>query len=277
MVTIKLLDNGCDRYLFGDGCRVLGRRWDNASEYIVVEKPSAEKDSTCEMFVKAEGKLVEVIQVNDEPIPVRSILSQYERVTIGFSFSKDDGYIKNSEAVDYYFLDAIKPEDFVPTEPEGQEKLKYLLANGLVDLRWKEGGHNTLELINADLQVVKELGLNGFVQEQTDLGETNPQSEKYVQNKSTKHLQNEGADGSSPYATEQFVKDFVPDVDFSAIEQRIENVEQSIPAQTSQLENNGDGESPFATERFVEEHTPDVDFSEIESKLPTMTIVTEVL
>ena len=174
----------------------------------------------------------------DKPIPITSLLTQYRKITIGFSFYNTDGYVKNSEPKDFYFLEAIKPEAFTPTEPQGKDRLNYLLANGLTDLRWKEGGHNTLELVNADSEVVRELELSGFVQEQADLGETNPQSEKYVQNKSTKYLRNEGADGTSPYATESFVGDVL-----SNISDKI-----GVPKKTSQLENDGDGVSKFVTE-----------------------------
>ena len=249
--VIKLIDNQCDRYLIDADCQTLGRQWDNEAEFIVVEKPAVEieKSSTCEMFVKANGQLVDVIQVYDyKPIPITSLLTQYRKITIGFSFYNTDGYVKNSEPKDFYFLEAIKPETFTPTEPQGKDRLNYLLANGLTDLRWKEGGHNTLELVNADSEIVRELELSGFVQEQADLGETNPQSEKYVQNKSTKYLTNEGADGTSPYATEQFVKSHVPNIDFSAIEQRIEKVAESVPSKTSELENDGDGKSKFITD-----------------------------
>lgn len=237
--VIKLIDNQCDRYLIDADCYTLGRQWDNEAEFIVVEKPAVEveKSSTCEMFVKANGQLVDVIQVYDKPIPITSLLTQYRKITIGFSFYNSDGYVKNSEPKDFYFLEAIKPEAFTPTEPQGKERLNYLLTNGLTDLRWKDGGHNTLELVNADSEVVRELELSGFVQEQADLGETNPQSEKYVQNKSTKYLQNEGADGTSPYVTEKTLED------------AFENLSDAfgVPEKTSQLENDGDGTSPFVT------------------------------
>ena len=275
--VIKLIDNQCDRYLIDADCQTLGRQWDNEAEFIVVEKPAFEIQalSTCEMFVKANGQLVDVIQVYDnKPIPITSLLTQYRKITIGFSFYNTDGYVKNSEPKDFYFLEAIKPEAFTPTEPQGKERLNYLLANGITDLRWKEGGNNVLELVNADSEVVREFELSPFVQEQADLGETNPQSEKYVHNKSTKYLANEGADGTSPYATEQFVKDNVPEVDFSEIEQRIQEVAESVPTKTSELQNNGDGVSKFATQEWVLQNSTSggsVDLSEYakKSELPT--------
>lgn len=247
--VIRLIDNQCDRYLIDADHYVLGRQWENGAEHIVVEKPTVEveKSSTCEMFVKANGQFVDVIQVYDEPIPITDVLTQYRKITIGFSFYNTDGYVKNSEPKDFYFLEAIKPEAFTPTEPQGKERLNYLLANGLTDLRWKEGGHNTLELVNADSEVVRELELSGFVQEQADLGETNPQSEKYVQNKSTMYLQNDGADGTSPYATESFVDDVLSNV----------ADEIGVPNKTSQLENDGDGVSKFVTEVDFADNTKD--------------------
>ena len=237
--VIRLIDNKCDRYLVDADCYTLGRQWDNGSEHIVVEKPAVEveKSSTCEMFVKANGKLVDAIQVYDEPIAITDLLTQYQKITIGFSFYNADGYIKNSEPKDFYFLEAIKPEAFTPTEPTGKDRLNYLLANGLTDLRWKEGTNNTLELINADSQVVRELELGDFVQEQADLAESNPQSEKYVENKSTKYLQNEGSDGSSPYTTQFEVRKLLSNI----------ADEIGVPTKTSQLENDGDGTSPFVT------------------------------
>ena len=191
--VIKLIDNQCDRYSIDVDCQTLGRQWDNEAEFIVVEKPAFEiqTSSTCEMFVKANGQLIDAIQVYDKPIPIRSLLSQYRKITIGFSFYNTDGYVKNSEPKDFYFLEAIKPEAFTPTEPEGKERLNYLLANGLTDLRWKDGVNNILELINADSEVVGELEFSGFVQEQSDLGETDSTKETFVKGKFTSNLVND--------------------------------------------------------------------------------------
>ena len=42
---------------------------------------------------------------------------------------------------------------------------------------------------------------------QSDLSQNNPLANDYIKNKSTRYLINEGANGSSPYATEKYVDD----------------------------------------------------------------------
>lgn len=268
MITIKLIDNGSDRYILKSDNNVLGRRYDNNSESIIVEKPSAEVGSLCEMFVTYNGSLVDVIQVDNEPISVTSNLSQYPAVKIGFSFSRADGYVKNSEPKMFTFLDAIKPEDFTPSEPEGQRKINQIVAKGFVDVQWAENGHNTLEFLNIDGNVSKTIELSGFVQEQSDLAETDNQKETFVKGKSTKNLLNEGEDGSSPYATEQFVLDNAGGVtqeyvdnavnaEATARETADNNLQSqinekanisSVPTKTSDLTN----DSGFTTETYVD-------------------------
>lgn len=76
------------------------------------------------------------------------------------------------------------------------------------------------------------------------------------------------------YATEQFVNDSISSFDFSAIEQRIEEVAESVPTKTSELQNDGDGVSEFATQEWVLQNSTSggsVDLSEYakKSELPT--------
>ena len=220
--TIKIIDSGDARYCLDPHFEVLGRMWDNEAEKIVVVKPDIEKDHACIMIVTADGKTIEHIVVGDEPIPVTNILSRHSSVRIGFTFGGVDGYTKNSEVKEFYFLKAQKPEDFVPVEPENKENLELLVAKGFVDVKL---ANNEVLFYGIKGNVVATVHLSGFVQEQSDLGELDNTKETFVKGKKTSNLENDG-DGTSPYATENFVRENVPDVNITS-DKLLEVVEDS--------------------------------------------------
>lgn len=118
MITIRLIDDSPERYTQKADTYCLGRMYDHIAEELKVIKPKGEENNVCVMIVKANGKVIDHIIIGNEPIKVTSNLSQYEGVTIGFSFSNATGYIKNAEPKNYYFAHAEKPSDFVPMPPE---------------------------------------------------------------------------------------------------------------------------------------------------------------
>lgn len=118
MITIRLIDDSPERYTQRADTYCLGRMYDHIAEEVEVVKPKSEENNVCAMMVKANGKVVDHIIIGNEPIKVTSNLSQYESVTISFSFSNASGYIKNAEPKNYYFAYAEKPSDFVPMPPE---------------------------------------------------------------------------------------------------------------------------------------------------------------
>lgn len=129
---IEIVDEGESRYCLHANFDVLGRMYDHEAEEVVVVKPEREQESACTMIVTANGKVIDHIPVYDKPIKITSTLSEYSSVGIGFSFSKADGYIKNSDIEKFYFLKAQNPEGFIPAEPQQKDNIDLLIAKGVV-------------------------------------------------------------------------------------------------------------------------------------------------
>lgn len=146
MITVEILDAGFDRYVLTASAHVLGRRYDNIAEHITVTKPESESGRDCIMIVTYGDTVVDHISVGDTPVAVTSNLSQYDSVKIGFAFLGADGYIKNSEVKQFYFLTAQKPDEFVPLPPEQKTNIDYLIASGFTNATYKD---NILSFTNA--------------------------------------------------------------------------------------------------------------------------------
>ena len=183
MKTIQIIDKGQERYTIEADTYILGRRYDNNAEKIQIIKPEIEKDSICVMIVTRNNEVVDHIIIENEYIDIKSNITQYESVNIGFSFSKADGYVKNSEIKRFTTLPAQKPDDFIPVEPEQKQSLDLLSKYGFVSA---ELNNNMLIFKNALGNVASEVQLSCFIQEQVDWNETNDKSETYIKNKPTK-------------------------------------------------------------------------------------------
>ena len=183
MLTITINDTNTERYTYTASANVLGRRYDNIAEYITVTKPESETGRDCVMIVTYGDTVVDHIPVGDTPIAITSNLSQYASVKIGFAFLGEDGYIKNSEVKQFYFLTAQKPDGFVPLPPEQKTTVEYLLSHGFTGAKLE---NNILSFTNAAGDTVVEIKLSGFIQEQADWNETNAEAETYIKNKPTK-------------------------------------------------------------------------------------------
>lgn len=204
MKIIKILDEGHDRYTLSVPDNCLGRMYDNNAEYITVEKPANEANSICTMIVTCMDVVVDHINVDNEPIPIRSNISQYENIRIGFAFTKADGYTKNTETKKFKFLEAQKPDEFVPVEPAQKVSIEYLLQFGFSAIE-KEG--TQLKFLNVDNEVVSSIDLATFSQVQADMAEEDEDNVAYIKNKSTKNMKNEGEDGTSPYVTQKYLEE----------------------------------------------------------------------
>lgn len=215
VVEIRIVDGGCQKYELEVSGRVLGRMYDNDAEQIVVHKPESEVGSLCTMIITSGSDVVDHIEVGEEPVSVTNAVSRYGDVRIGFSFMRADGYVKNTDVEQFFFLKAQKPDDFVPVKPEQEVTINKVVQSGFTKVEWKEGGHNTLQYLNAAGEVVSEVELSGFVQEQSDLAEADETSETFVRGKKTSNLENDG-DGSSPYATQQMVADSITSAIFDS-------------------------------------------------------------
>ncbi len=182
-MIIEIIDSGQDKYTLKCDTNILGRRYDNLAETITIVKPAAEVDSACVLVATYGGNVVDHIAVRGDTIEIKSNLSQYESINIGFSFSRPDGYVKGSEIKQFKFLPAPKPDGFVPVPSEQKATIDYLAQYGFVDAVLD---NNILKFKNYNGDDVKEIQLSGFVQEQSDWNETDEKSETYIKNKPTK-------------------------------------------------------------------------------------------
>lgn len=203
MVTIKLKDDGYERYALERNTDILGRMYDNDAESIEVIKPENETETVCVMIITHDDEVVDHILVENKPIFIKNTISQYENVMIGFSFSKSNGYVKNSEVRLFSFLRAQKPDDFVPIEPEQKTNIDNLIGQAIVDIQLTDD--YKLNIYDVKENVKRALDLSPFLCKQTDLAQDDINSASFIKNKSTKYLANEGEDGKSKYATESYV------------------------------------------------------------------------
>lgn len=204
MKSIKIIDDGHDRYSLSIPDNCLGRMYDNNAESIVVEKPASEANSVCTMIVTYMDTVVDHINVGNEPIPIRSNISQYESIRIGFAFTRADGYTKNTDIKKCKFEEAQKPDDFVAVQPEQQISIEYLLQFGFSKVE-KQG--TKLTFLNVDGEVVSSIDMATFSQVQADMSEEDEENVAFIKNKSTQYLKNEGEDGTSPFATKKYVEE----------------------------------------------------------------------
>ena len=221
--VIKIVDSGMPRYTLEPKHIILGRMYDNEAETIVVEVPECENDSLCTMIITTtSGRIIDHINLVNKRYDITSNISQYSRVLIGFSFSKPNGYIKNSEICAGDFGEAQKPDDFVPVEPEQKDYVAHLIDYGFVN-SGLDG--NTLWFENSSGNRVVSFDLSPFTQEQSDLGETDDTKETFVKGKYTSNLIND-----SDYQTGSQVDEKIAQIPIPDVSEQIEQHNQSETA-----------------------------------------------
>lgn len=202
-ILVKILDTGLEYYSIEPTKVILGRQYDNEADRIRISIPEQERNSLCTMIITNQlGQVIDHIPMENNEYLITSAISQNKIVKIGFSFSRKDGYVKNSAIIIGQFLEAQKPDDFVPVQPEQKKSIDYLIKYGFTDSKLVG---NELQFFNADGEKVVAFDLSPFVQEQSDLAEVDETSETFVKGKQTSNLLNDGEDGSSPYATKDWV------------------------------------------------------------------------
>lgn len=159
MVVIDIIDSGLDYYTLSASTNVLGRMYDNKAEYIKVNKPTAEANNICLMyFSDYDGNLIDTISVLDENIPIKNNISQYGIVNISFSFINTENKTKNSEIMEFMFLEAQKPYNFSP-EPSDELPFDILFKKGFTDAKLN---NSNIEFYNYKGELVKALNLSGI-------------------------------------------------------------------------------------------------------------------
>lgn len=165
MIEIKITENAeRNEYMLEPYSGILGARYDNLSDEIKVIFPQKEIDneSSCVMIITNDSTEIDCVTVrHDEIFKLKSPMSNFKQVFIGFSFQKPDGYIKNSNIGLFYFRDAQNPDAGVPIEPTQREKINLLLADGFAGVDWAEDNPSILEFKDVDGEVVKRLDISG--------------------------------------------------------------------------------------------------------------------
>ena len=159
MVIIDIIDSGLDYYTLSANTTILGRMYDNKAEYIKVNKPTAESNNICLMYVSDyTGNLIDTISVIDEDIPIKNNISQYGIVNISFSFINTENKTKNSESMEFMFLESQKPYNFSP-EPSEELPFDILFKNGFTDAKIT---NTNMQFYNYKGDLVKSLDLSGI-------------------------------------------------------------------------------------------------------------------
>lgn len=232
-VRVRIKDSGRDYYTYEASDTVLGRMYDNKADVVEVAVPQAERGSRCTMIVTAGAEVVDHIDVGESGVvEITSRVSQWRKVRIGFSFSRADGYVKNSEVKEFEFLEAQRPDGFVAEKAVQSGNIDALILHGFTWVDWKEGSHNTLQFRNVLGQVTRELDLHGFTQEQADLGEKDEESLSFVQGKRTSNLENDG-DEDSPFVTEKRLGEYTPDFSDYYTKEEVDSKIDEIPSGVS--------------------------------------------
>lgn len=169
MVEINIEDNGSDRYTYEASTDVLGRMYDNNAESIVVNFPDAELGHGCTMIVVKGVDVIDHIDVEDgEPVLVTDTLSQFKSISIGFSFTGLDGYVKNSESKKFKFLDAECPDGFVPQDPQQTGNINTIVNRGFANVVLKDGTTDVYEFRNIFGVTISEIRIKGGLDDEKD-------------------------------------------------------------------------------------------------------------
>ena len=218
---IRIVDSGADRYSLEPKELCLGRMYDNKSETISIIRPIAEKDSVCTMIIPdINGKVIDHIIMQDNTYKITNAISLNSLVQIGFSFSRDDGYIKGSEIILGKFLQAPKPDGFIPVEPEQKKNIDYLTSYGFTNSRLNG---NSLEFFNMNGDKVVSFDLSPFTQEQSDWAETDSSKETFIKNKPTIPTKTSELANDSGFVTKD-VKDLENYYDINKVDELIASV-----------------------------------------------------
>lgn len=218
---IRIVDSGADRYSLEPKELCLGRMYDNKSETISIIRPVAERDSICTMIITdINGKVIDHITMDSDAYIITSAISPYNLVKIGFSFSRADGYIKGSEIILGKFLQAPKPDGFIPVEPEQKKNIDYLTSYGFTNSRLNG---NSLEFFNMNGDKVVSFDLSPFTQEQSDWAETDSSKETFIKNKPTIPTKTSELENDSGFVTKA-VKDLQNYYDIDKVDELIASV-----------------------------------------------------
>ena len=191
MVIIKFLDSKeNDRYVINPSSVKLGRRYDDNAEQIQVVFPENEVNTKCTMIVKDSlNKGVDLIEfTNGEIKDITTTLSQFDKVLIGFVFTKDN-YAKYSSYKTFYFEPSLYPNDFEPRDPEFKGSYMEIINRNFASVRKNEDNESLIEFLNIKGEVVDTItivgGSGGGI-----INESDPTVPSYVKNITEQEINN---------------------------------------------------------------------------------------
>lgn len=244
MIKIKLVDKGFDRYTQERNTYILGRHYDHEAEEIEITKPEVEIGRICTMYVKADGIIIDAINIGENPVKISNVLSRHDTVQIGFSFTDETGYMKNSEYLDYAFSPAIEPEDFEPVEPDRKGKLNLLLGEAFADAEWDDENPNAINFYNIDGELRKQFEVSGGSRTQSNWAEDDPSNPAYIKNKpiNTSDFANTGDDGEHPFVDSEDLAVVQGNVEtlsggLNEAQQDIQSLENRVDTAETDIEN----------------------------------------
>ena len=175
MINFKITADG-GVYKITPEKRVLGERY--AETEISVEKPYDERESVCVMAVLHYDTIADLVLIGNNPVTLKSNITQYKNIVIKFNFIRPDGTVKNSAPRKFFFTPADAPEDFNPATPymnslaeaiEYSYNMKAALSNFILTLK----SLNALPVATVDYKVfITELAeLFGDIEREDEIGE----------------------------------------------------------------------------------------------------------
>lgn len=156
---IKIIDSGHNRYTLEPETTLLGRQYDDEAETIVIVKPAKEVNSICTMHIQnLDRQTLDHINMADGVYKIRNTVSQFPSVLIGFSFARQDGSTKDTEIRQFYFSEALNPNEDIAT-PEYGATIADVIERAIVDVRLKDNTQATYEFLNLAGDIVQEISL----------------------------------------------------------------------------------------------------------------------
>lgn len=158
-INVKIIDTGIDKYRIEANTDILGRRYDNNAVQIIIERPELEYNNILIAHItNNNGQAIDNPVIIDNKLIITNVLSQNPSVNIGFSFSNDTGYLKNSEIKRFIFLPANKPDGYITEQPQ--------ITKGFFSKARRTDGQ--IEFLNRIGTVLSTVELNGGATEATD-------------------------------------------------------------------------------------------------------------
>lgn len=139
-MEIRIVDCGsnCRYKLSTPNGSCFGRKYDKDAEVvdIVFPKREIELGSTCFAIIETlEHEVIDHIEILNNQLLIRTNVSQYDSVYVGFNFVRPDTSRKESDYEEFVFGKALDPDRSVPITPQQEVDIDTLRANAFADIQ----------------------------------------------------------------------------------------------------------------------------------------------